>query len=493
MITIAQTGDLNWINLYRVAFQRETMRVDAGLLVAVDAAHARFVDLIKRGVPCYGVTTGLGKLVTSELDAAASAGLQANLLRARAVAIGAPFPGPVARAMMMFRLVNFLSGRSGVRADLCRFLVDRLNDDFTPWVPALGHGMAADTIANCHAFQSLIGEGFVYGPDGERQPAAEALKTRGVEPFELAGREGLALLNGVCAAPALALLGFYRLEALLGLANLVAAVSLEGMAAPKDALDPVVARVSSEPGMTRTVDVMRKHLNHSQIGAHSLQAPVSCRVTPQVHAAMHDALSRLCEKIEHCLLDCSDNPIMDGERLLSVGSFHNQHLVNQVEQVALALAHIGSLSERRLHRLLNADNTGLNAQLAARPGVDAGLVATQKASVDLSARLRVLAQPVSLLTGETSDGQEDYMSMAVPAIERLDDMARLCRALLAYELLAGISAVRMRDQRPGDGVLAVVEYFEPIIAPLHCDRSPAADVEAILEHFDNEAFVRLCR
>ncbi len=203
--------------------------------------------------------------------------------------------------------------------------------------------------------------------------------------------------------------------------------------------------------------------------------------------------SILNNEIEYSLVDFSDNPIMDGERMLSVGSFHNQHLVNQVEHLALALAHVGCLSERRLHRLLSADNTGLNAQLAARPGLDAGLVVTQKASIDLAARLRLLAQPVSLFTSETSDGQEDYMSMAIPALTRLEDMLQLGKAMLAYELLAGLTAVRMRMQTPGDGVVAVVEHFAPLIAALEKDRSLTADVETILEQFNNPAFIELSR
>ena len=493
MITLTHATDINWINLYRVAYQDEPLHIDAELLRKVDAGHAHFIELMARGVPSYGVTTGLGKLVTTELDDSARAELPANMLRARAVAIGDPFKRPVARAMMMIRLVNFLSGRAAVRGDLCAYLVARLNDDFTPWVPALGHGMAADAIANTHAFQTLIGEGFVYGPDNHKLPAALALKNRKAIPFKPVEREGLALINGVCAAPALAMDLFYQLDELLGLANLVAAVSLEGLAAPRDAIDPVVARVNSEAGIGKIIDVIRKHLNHSQVTPHKLQAPVSYRVIPQVHGAMHEALGRLREKIENCLVDFSDNPLLDGERLLSVGSFHNQHLVNQVEHLALALAHVGCLSERRLHRLLSADNSGLNPQLAARPGLDAGLVVTQKASIDLAARLRLLAHPISLHTSETSDGQEDYMSMAIPAISRLYDMAYLSRVMLAYELFAGIVAVRMRDQKPGDGVAAVIDYFDEYIAPLDRDRAPAADVETILDHFSTEDFTRLSR
>jgi histidine ammonia-lyase len=142
---------------------------------------------------------------------------------------------------------------------------------------------------------------------------------------------------------------------------------------------------------------------------------------------------------------------------------------------------------------LNTDSSGLNPQLAPRPGLDAGLVVTQKASIDLAARLRLLAQPLSLHTSETSAGQEDYMSMAIPALLRLDEMLQLSRAMLAYELLAGIIAVRMRAQVPGDGVAAVLEYFKPLLAPLDRDRPLAADVELILEHFSRPAFIELFR
>ena len=449
MITIAQPADIDWVNLYRVAYQDEPIEIDTQLLARVDAGRAHFDDLIRRGLPCYGVTTGLGQLVTTGLDDAARDELPANILRARAAAIGEPFPRPVARAMMLIRLVNFIGGRAAVDAALCRYLADRLNDDFTPWVPSLGHGMAADAIANSHAFQTLIGEGFVYGPDGQRQQARVALEARKVEAYAVSGREGLALINGVCAAPALAMDAWYRCDRLLRLANLVAAVSFEGLAAPRDSIDPAVAAASSEAGIGKVIEVLRKHLNHSRIEPFKLQAPVSYRVIPQVHGAFHDALAQLREKIEYCLIDFSDNPLFDGDRLLSVGCFHNQHLVNQVELVALALAHVGSLSERRLHRLLDDGSTGLNAQLAARPGLDAGLVVTQKACIDLAARLRMLAQPVSLHTSETSAGQEDYMSLAIPAISRLSDMLDLARAMLAYELLGGLTALAMREPEPG--------------------------------------------
>lgn len=483
MIVLKSPSDINWQNLSAIAYDEEAVEICDALLAKVDQGRKQFLSLIAQDVPCYGVTTGLGQLVKFDLDENARRDLPHNILRARAAAIGKPFNKSVARAIMVVRLVNFLSAMSGVSSELCCFLTDRLNDGFVPWIPTLGHGMAADAIANTHAFQTFIGEGFIYGPNGERQAAAEALTERGVQACQLAEKEGLALLNGVTAAPAYAFDAHRRLSEALNLANAVAAVSIEGLAAPKDAFDPLLVSLDGEAGVKTIIKALQPYLTGSQVKPAKLQAPISYRVIPQVHGAMSDALYKLRSNIETSLRSFSDNPLMTQDRFLSVGMFHNQHLVNQIEQVALAFAHLGCLSERRLHRLMDAENTGLNAQLAARPGLDAGLVVTQKASLDLAARLRMLAQPVSLLTSESSAGQEDYMSMAIPAIARLYQMIELVEAMLAYELLAALVATRLRDQVCGQAVESLRLYFDELIQPLSRDRPPGPDVELILQQF----------
>lgn len=497
MITLKQPADLNWETVAVVAYDHVRLEIDEALLARVEQGRADFLHLIDRGVPCYGVTTGLGALATTELTEAEQADLPHHMLRARAAAIGPPLPKPVARATLAIRLVNFLSGLDGVSADLCRFITARLNDDFTPWIPGLGHGIAADVTANCHAFQTFIGEGFVFGPDSCRQPATEALAARGVEPYRLRVKEGLALLSGVTAAPAYALDAYRCLERQLKLATMVAAVSMDGLAAPKDAIDPALAAVSAEPGVGVMIAAWQRWLAGSRIEPIKLQAPVSYRVGPQVHGALFDALQQLRRRIELALTGFSDNPLLvrdespQGGRLLSVGLFHNQHLVNQVEHVALALAHVGCLSERRLHRLLNPAITGLTPQLAARPGLDAGLVVAHKASLGLAAHLRLLAQPISLSTGDSSGGQEDYMALTLPAVARLYDMADLVTSMLAYELLAGLVALDRRGGRSGDGVEAVRTYVRQVIPPQDGDRSPGPEVEQLRHIFTTAAFQAL--
>jgi len=471
-VVIGGPEDLTIDVLFRVAFEGESVGISDDAISRMSAGRERFTQLIESGVACYGVTTGLGKLVDSDLDDDARRDLPHNILRARASAIGDPLPTPVVRAMLLLKLGNLVSGADGTSANLATYICDRLNDGFTPWVPSLGHGMAADATAHTHCFQTLIGEGFVVDEDtGERTSASSALAARGVAPITLGQKEGLALLNGIAAT----------------LANGVAAVSIEGAAAPKDAVDLKLREISPEPGIEQSVEAINLWLADSEI-----QAPISFRIVPQVHGALVDALSTLGSCISNQARAFSDNPWMtDDGRFLSVGSFHNQHLVNQIEHVTVALVHAGCLSERRLHRLLDTATTGLNPQLAARPGLDAGFVVLHKAAIDHAARLRTLATPISVQTSETSAGQEDYMSMAIPAVHRLLDALDTARMIFASELMAACVALDFREEKPGTGVARMHSFVRESVAPLTVDRSPGPDLEALLEAMESDAFAEV--
>jgi len=494
MIILQSVADIDWQTVQAVAYDNERVMIADALLEKVEAGRIHLHRLIEQGVPCYGVTSGLGEFVGLNLSERERLDFPHNTLRACAAAIGPSLSRPVVRSLMMMRLVNFLFGFAGVSAGLCRFLIDRLNDDFTPWVPRLGHGMAADSIAHTHAFQTFIGEGFVQDESGKRGSAASALADRGAKPLQLVLKEGLSLLSGISAAPAYALHAHRKLSNLLLLATSIAALSSEGAAAPKDSFDLRLKRVNAEPGINQILNLLHPLLRNSQIEPYKLQSAISFRVIPQVHGALMDALAGLRQRIEATMQTFSDNPLMvqdhssAGGRFLSVGLFHNQHLVNQADHVALALAHVGSLSVRRLHRLLCRKNTGLTPQLAARPGLDVGLVVAHKAALGLQTRLKHLANPVSIMTGESSAGQEDYMSMAFPTIERLYDMAELVKIILAYECLGGLTALNQRADKPGDGVAAIQDYFRPHIAPLLRDRALGPDVEQILSLFETADF-----
>lgn len=497
MITLAQSRDINWQTLERVAYENERLALTPSLLSKVDRGRQGFVQMLQAGTPCYGVTTGLGWLADIELTAAQKKEIAHNVLRARAVAFGPPFEKPVVRAAMLIRLVNFLSGRDGVRAELCEFLVARLNEGFTPWVPKYGHGMAADAIANTHAFQTLIGEGYVLDGKANKQRASDALAASGVQPFELMDKEGLALVSGLTVAPAYAFHSHRELSQLISLANMVAAASMEGLAACKDTVADENKTANVSVGTAAVVDAMQPYLVDSQIAPATMQAPVSYRVIPQIHGALLDAMRGLRACIERTFIAFTGNPLMvvddtpEAGRLLSVGLFHDQHLVNQIDHIALALAHVGCLSQRRLHRLLDKKSSGLTQQLANRPGLDAGLVVTQKGSLGLEVKLRQLAQPVSLSTGESSAGQEDYMTMALPALSRLLEMMEMVKAMLAYELLTGLTAIDRRGKTPGKGIALVRDYVFENVKPFVQDRAIGTDIETILKLFDQREFQAL--
>ena len=485
MINIETKHDINWQNLCYTAYGDKPVTISPGLLQSVDQGRLQFLKLIEDGHSCYGVTTGLGQLIGVEFSESEKLDLSKTILRARAAAIGKAVPKPVARAAMFIRLVNFLSALDGVSAKLCSFIIERLNDDFTPWIPEIGHGMAGDAIAHTHCFQTLVGEGFVLDKDGSKLSAHTALKQRRIKPYELATKEGAALLNGIAFTPAYALHAHRETTHTLQLATLVAAATIEAIAAPKDSVDNQLKSLTSEAGTQTTITILNQYLKASDIKPYKLQSPISVRVIPQVHGALTDALEALALRIDHCLRDFTDNPVMvleDGRgRFISNGGFHNQHLVNQVEHVAIALSHVGALSERRLHRLLDPVQTGLTKQLANRPGLDAGLVVAHKATVDIVARLRMTAQPLSLLTSETSAGQEDYMSLAVPCIQRIFELCTLARMLLAYELMTATVALDQRVESASATVRRLHKLIRQQVAPLQQDRPPGPDAETIFE------------
>ena len=484
MITLETLSDLNWDAVTAVAYEQARLEIAPGLLARVEQGRETFNALIDAGIPCYGVTTGLGRLSTTDLSSEARDAISRNILLARAAAFGDPLPRPVVRAMMMLRLVNFLSGKDGVSSELCQYITARLNDHFDPFVPSVGHGFAADGTANAHCFQTLIGEGRVLDEHGDPVAALKALSDRGVPPYQPESKEGLALINGITALPAYAIYAHRQVSALHDFATLVAAVSLEAVAAPKDAIHPALAR-SNGAGVAKVIERLNELLRGSAVTPHKLQAAISLRIIPQIHGAHSDALDQVKSGIEQTIMTFSGNPMLvddDGEgqaRLLSVGSFHNQFLVNLIEYLAISTAHVVCLSERRLHRLMDEDQTGLNPQLAPRPGLDAGMVVAHKACIDLVARVRMAAQPLSLLTSETSGGQEDYMSMALPVIQRLLEIVQHGIVVLSYEALAGCIALDQRNATYGEGVIRFHRLVRQHIAPLDQDRSPGQDFEVM--------------
>ena len=458
---------------------------DAALARVADS-RALFLRHLGTGVICYGVNTGLGALAGSDLSPDAMAALPRHILIGRAAGIGPPMPRGTGRAALLIKLAQFLTGASAVTPDLCRFMAARLNDGWDPVIPSQGHGMAGEIVPLSHAMQTLIGEGFLHGPDGP-VPACDRLRTRGTAPYAPVSKEGLSLINGVAVAPARALAQAAALRGLLAAATLVAATSVEGLAAPLEAFSPEVAHLRPDPGIAGVCAAMERLLSGSAIARQDRQPPVSFRVIPQVHGALAAALDRMDGAIMGEVHAIGDNPVFLPDaaspgfgRLLHTGNFHSAELTLAIETAALAAQHVILLSERRLHRLLDARSSGLSPQLALRPGLDAGLVILHKAALGLTARLRSLAIAPSLQTAESSFGQEDAMTMALPALDRLGEIATLGWQVLAYECYAALVAIDRRGDTPGAGVEALRDAVRAEIPALRGDRIYGPEIERLL-------------
>ncbi|MBA2387901.1 MAG: aromatic amino acid lyase [Acidimicrobiia bacterium] len=508
MVVVLHRHDQLDLDAYwQVVGGNEAVELDSTVLRHVDERRAAMERHLAGGALAYGVNTGLGYFSNRIVAEQGRSTLQRSILVGRAVGVGPPLSERVVRATMLVRLVGFLGGYTGVSAALCSFLADRLNDRWYPVVPASRPGTAGETTPLCHLFQTLIGEGEVL-IDGQRVPAGEALTARGVEPYRLGSKEGLALINGAPLAPALAADLFRRCTHALDHATMLGALTA---AIIDTSWRPYSMRIGRLKG-----DVGQQHV-HAQLQwlAHGAepdaaaaassggsQAPVSIRVLPQVHGAAGDVLDHLRRQVERELQAVTDSPLYldaaDGEPegFYPSGNFHAQALSLALDSAAIAMTQVASLSEKRLHRLLDSRFSGLPDQLVARQGHgDSGLVSLHKAVVGLGAENRMLSAPASVHSGDTSSGQEDFQAFTMLAADKLDRLLRNVELALAHELVALGQARRlaaMADPAGADlpprlasAIGAVMRALPDVAA----DRSLASDVELALDLIDRGALV----
>jgi len=467
----------------RVARDGEPLEVAPALYEEVDRRRTAMLGALEAGTPAYGVSTGLGYLSTRPIAPGDRDTWQRSILLGRAVAVGEPLSREVVRGAMLLRLVGFLHGHAGVSAELCRTIAARLDDGWTPYVPAGPHGAAGEIIPLSHLFQTLVGEGFVLEA-GERIPAGDALRSRGLEPYVPGAKEGLALVNGAPLAPALAIELVDRAGPLLEHATLAAALAAAVTDASWRPFSPRIARLKGDPGQL-AVSERLVQLGAGGDWADRPQAPVSLRVVPQVHGAVLDALVYAEQQLERELRAVTDSPLYlpaeDGEPegFYPSGNFHAQAVGFRLDLLAIAFAQLANLAEKRLHRLLDGRFSGLPEQLAAEPGRQTGASVLHKAVVALCAENRLLAAPASATISDTSAGQEDVQALSPLAADKLRRLLANVELALAYELVA-LRQARHLHGRPLPAPLeAAAAQLGELVPPLADDRPLAPDVERV--------------
>jgi histidine ammonia-lyase len=468
-----------------------TVRLGPALASQVQAQCDRARAVLRAGADVYGVTTGMGALAGVRLSEAEQRDHQRQLFVGRATG-GPPWlPAAEVRAILAVRLRTFLSGDAAVSAGLCQRIADFLAAGIVPAVPADGGGSAGEIIQLAHCFGPLAGIGEVLATpgeacgadsaDGERaerrtKPAVVALSERGLDPYRLGPKEGIALLAGVPGATALSLLAEAEARSVAAMMTAAAALSIVAVRAPMQPYDEACARGDDVLG--RVLDQLRT-LTCPAGPARLLQAPVSFRVAGLVLAQIRRAAAGLADAAERALTGVTDSPAFLDGKFTGTAGFYGIDLAAHCDHLGAAIAHACEVSAARTHRLLDPAVTGLPAQLAARPGPQAGLVAVHKRAAGEVHALRRLAGPTALGLIETSAGQEDVQSFAWEAAINL--RAALCRArvVTACEVLTAFQAASMAGPPWPPGCERLLDSLRRRVDPIDSDRPLGADLETL--------------
>jgi histidine ammonia-lyase len=488
VITIRRSSDLDLETIEDIAFGRQPLRLHPELLSELRRSHGEMVDALSRGQRVYGVNTGMGYLAGTDLRGPELERHQRNLLLGRAVGSPPYLPPEEVRAMMAARLINLTSGYTGVTPELCSFVVDRLNDGFVPAVPRGGVGSAGEVIPLSHAFQTFVGVGHVLDANGTVKDAALALAERGVAPYGPAAKEGIALLAGCPAAIALSIARRREAEVLSRQLLAGAACSIDALRAPLGIYGERGDRLHADPVSFGVLLRLRVALRGSEEDRLGMQAPVSFRVVPQVLTHVERTIARFTEDIDRAIGSVTDSPALVEGQFVASGAFHEVELAAGFDTLALALIRAAELSGQRTHRLLDSRFSGLPDQLTPNPGPSCGLIVVQKRVGGVLHELRRLAAPASVGLGDTSLGQEDAMTFAFEAAEKLRRVEELVRDVLACELLVARQAWALRGAGTPAGLEEVAGRLADAVEPVVEDRPLGADLTRLVGMLERGEF-----
>ena len=480
-----------------VARRREQVRLTDAALERMAAAR-RIVERLAEGDPAYGISTGFGALASTTIPPHRRAALQRSMIRSHAAGMGPAVETEVVRAMMFLRARTLALGASGARPLVAETLVRMINAGVVPVVPEHGSlGASGDLAPLAHAALVLIGEGQVR-TDGGVLEGRTAMSRAGIEPVELAEKEGLALINGTDGILGMLCLAIHDACHLLTVADIVAALSVEGLLATDRAYAADLQALRPHPGQARSAANLRRVLRGSPIVASHrtddvrVQDAYSIRCTPQVHGAARDTLGFVTGVADRELASAIDNPMVlpDG-RIESCGNFHGAPVAMAADFLAIALAEVGSVAERRLDRLLDHNRShGLPPFLAADPGVDSGLMIAQYTAAAMCGENRRLAAPAVVDSYPTSAMQEDHVSMGWSAARKLRRVVDNLRRILAVEWVAAARALDLRAPlMPACATAAAVDLLRTRVGGPGPDRSLAPELRAAERLLQEEALV----
>jgi histidine ammonia-lyase len=442
----------------------------------------------EHGEHTYGINTGFGRFVSKTIPTELADELQLRLLRSHACGVGEPYSHEVVRAAMLLRANTLAKGYSGARPETVDLLLACLNRGVTPVVPSRGSvGASGDLAPLAHLALPLVGEGRAT-LDGEELPGAEALARAGLEPVRLHAKEGLSLINGTQFMAAAGSLALVRAGRLAKAADIACALSLEALQGSRASFLPGIHELRPLVGQRASAaNVLRLLEGSAILEAHrwcdKVQDAYSLRCAPQVHGACRDLLSYAEATVAVELNAATDNPLVfvELDELVSNGNFHGQPLAFALDTMAMALAELASISERRVERLTNPSlSDGLPAFLTHDGGLNSGFMIPQYVAAALVSENKVLCHPAGVDSIPTSAGQEDHVSMGNAAGLKCLQVLANAEAAIAIELLAGAQGVEfLAPLEPGAGVRVAHDFIRSLSPTVIEDRALSGDIETV--------------
>jgi histidine ammonia-lyase len=475
---------LTFDEVRRVSAADERVEIAANAIAAMQRSRAVVERLAAGDAPVYAVNTGVGLLADVRVPPEQLEQLQRNVVRSHACGVGPPLAREEVRAMMLIRANVLAKGFSGIRPLVAQRLCDLLNQGLTPVVPSQGSvGASGDLAPLAHIALVLMGEGEAE-LQGRRSEGGEALERAGIEPVVLASKEGISLVNGTQAMLAVGGLQLLDAETLADSADLICAMTVDGLRGTPRAFDPRLHQTRPFPGQIQSAANLARYLEGSEIReshvtCRRVQDAYSLRCAPQVHGAVRDVLAEARRTLAIELNAVTDNPLVIDDEIISGGNFHGEPLALQLDAMAIALTVLAGISERRVDRLVNpALNEELPPFLASHAGLESGFMMLQVTAAALVAENRVLAHPASTGSITTSGNKEDFVSMGMTSAMKLKQVVRNTRHVLAIELLTAARALDcLRPLRSSSVIERVRSELAKVSAPWTADRPLAGDIE----------------
>jgi histidine ammonia-lyase len=476
-------------HLVAIAREGARIRLSEESEEIICASRTLVEQWVQQGRVVYGITTGFGALSDITISRENSRSLQENVLMSHAAGVGEILDEETVRAVMALRIKDLARGHSGIRLSTVHQLMELLNRGILPVIPEKGSvGASGDLAPLAHLSLVLIGLGEAQY-QGERLAGAEALRRCNLEPLRLEAGEGLALVNGTQVTTAIGGLAVSDAVRLSQMADIAASMSLEVLMGSRTEFDPRIHRVRPHPGQAAAADNMARITRNSEIiSSHKdcsrIQDAYTLRCSPQVHGASKDAIAYAKKVVETEMNSSTNNPLIfpeSGEFLLG-GNFHGQPLALALDFLALAVAELANISERRIERLVNPNLSGLPAFLVSSGGLNSGFMIAQYTAAALVSENKVLSHPACVDSIPTSANKEDHVSMGPIAARKCREIVRNAEHVIAIELLCAAQAMDLfTNMRPGEGTCAAYQSIRGVVSHLERDRVLAPDIARVVE------------